>query len=71
MAKGKLYRVIAMHELAEHTGSDFDRFSDVESAKNWAISFGQKKGAEYVILSVKSENRYNHYNEVTRISINQ
>lgn len=69
MAKMKQYRVIAMHELAKHTGSDFEKFSDPDKAKEWAIAFGKKKGAEYVILSEKSQNRYNSYNDIERIDL--
>lgn len=64
-----LYRVIAMHELAKHTGSDFEKFTDVEKAREWAKAFGKKKGAAYVILSRKDNKRYNHYVEVERISL--
>ena len=69
MAKKVMYRVYAMHELVIHCGSDFEKFSNQEDAEKWAIAFGQKKGASYVILFKKDMTRYNHYIELKRISL--
>lgn len=38
-----MYRVLAMHELVKHTGSDFDKFSDYQKVREWAIAFGEKR----------------------------
>lgn len=67
--KTELYRVEAIHQLAKYTGSDFGKFATVEDATEWAIAFGRKKGAEYVILFKKDTNRYNHYTEVKRVNL--
>lgn len=64
-----MYRVLAMHELVKHTGSDFDKFSDYKKVREWAIAFGEKKGASYVIISKKAKDRYNHYIEIERIEL--
>lgn len=68
--KKELYRVYAMHELAKHTGSDFEKFANLENAIEWAVAFGRKKGAEQVILYKKDSIGYNHYTEVRRINLN-
>lgn len=70
MEKMKQYRVVAMHTLAKHTGSDFEKFADIEDARKWAIAFGKKKGSDSVWLGVKSESRYNHYDDIENIVLN-
>lgn len=65
------YRVELFNDYTPIEGmqSDFAKHPDLESARRWAIERGKKGGAEYVMLFIKNENRYNHYNYLAKIDL--
>ena len=65
------YRVELFNDYLPIQGmrSDFQKHPDLESARRWAIERGEKGGASYVMLYVKSENKYNRYNYIARIDL--
>lgn len=65
------YRVELFNDYLPIKGmrSDFADHPDLESARRWAIERGKKGDAAYVMLYMKSEKKYNHYNYIARIDL--
>ena len=70
MAKKKtLYRVIVIGAKTKGLQSCFEKFTNDEDAREWAIAYGKKLMGDSVELARKSNVRYNHYITLETITL--
>ena len=70
MAKKKTeYRVIVIGAKAKGMQSWFEKFTNDDDAREWAIAYGKKLIGDSIEFARKSNVRYNHYITLETITL--
>ncbi len=65
----KQYRLILHDPMVKCMASKFERFSNYNDARSWAIGYAHDMRASAVEVAVKCANRFNHYYTIEVIDL--